>query len=124
MASIHSPSVCIPAGGWEITRFGDYRVDGVAPGAAPLSVNRAIIVKGLSRQLVYYWFKQRARNLTDEYVIKAVNVWDALIRNRTDGALVRITTPILAGEPVAAADQRLHTFLWAFYPNLPRFVPD
>jgi exosortase D (VPLPA-CTERM-specific) len=124
VASIHSPSVCIPAGGWEITRFGNYRVEGVAPGAAPLSVNRAIIVKGLSRQLVYYWFKQRARNLTNEYVIKAVNVWDALIRNRTDGALVRITTPIPAGEPVAAADQRLHAFLWAFYPNLPRFVPD
>jgi len=61
---------------------------------------------------------------TDAGVIKAVNVWDALIRNRSDGALVRITTPILAGEPVAAADQRLHTFLWAFYPSLPRFVPD
>ena len=58
----------------------------------PLPVNRVIIGLGDDRQLVYYWFAQRGRMLTNEYLVKWYIFWDALTRNRTDGALVRLTT--------------------------------
>jgi hypothetical protein len=42
---------------------------------------------GEHRQLVYYWFQQRGRNLPTS-AGEVVRHWDALTRNRTDGALV------------------------------------
>ena len=87
-------------------------------------MNRAVISKGLERRLVYYWFEQRGRRLTNEYAIKATNALDALTRGRTDGALVRVDTPILAWENPDAADGRLRGFLKEAYPLLRPHVPD
>ena len=56
-----------------------------------LRVNRAVIRLGESRLLVYYFFKQRKRVLTNEYMVKWFLMWDAIARNRTDGALVRLS---------------------------------
>ena len=67
---------------------------GVEVGGRPLEVNRVVIAKGSSRQLVYYWFDQRGRQMTNEYGVKWMIFWDALTRNRTDGALVRLVTPV------------------------------
>ena len=70
-------------------------------------VNRAIIQRGVDRMLVYYWFEQRGRQLTSDYAVKAYTVWDLLTRGRSDGALVRVITPIGRSEQEAAADERL-----------------
>jgi exosortase D (VPLPA-CTERM-specific) len=122
-ATIHSPTQCIPAGGWEIASFRTARILPQAPGG-PLDVNRAVIVHGLDRQLVYYWFELRHRRLTDELMIKAANVWDAIRLGRTDGALVRVTTPIRADEEVEAAEARLQDFLRASLPELDGYIPN
>jgi EpsI family protein len=97
------------------------RADGTA---VPLPANRAVIRKGLERQLVVYWFEQRGRRMTNDYMAKAVTVWDALTRGRTDGALVRLVTPMAPGESVRAAEARLAGFLHAGLPELPRFIPE
>ena len=75
-------------------------------------------------QLVYYWFEGRGRYLTNDYVAKAYTGLDALTRGRTDGALVRVITPIQAGATVEEADDHLQEFLGLVLPNLPRFVSE
>ena len=87
-------------------------------------VNRAVIQKGLSKQLVYYWFEQRGKRLTNDYIAKATVVYDSLTMGRTDGALIRFVTPIGAKEPEAAADARLQDFMKPVLERLPRFVPE
>ena len=87
--AVHSPKTCLPGGGWEIESFEVRNLAGVTPDGTPLPVNRVIIGLGDDRQLVYYWFAQRGRMLTNEYVVKWYIFWDALTRNRTDGALVQ-----------------------------------
>jgi EpsI family protein len=121
-SAMHSPEVCIPAGGWEVSRWGQYDVSLQQLGSTPLPVNRAIIQKGLSRQLVYYWFEQRGRHLTSDYWAKAYTVWDSVSRGRSDGALVRVVTPI-DNSDVEAADKRLQDFLNIAFKELPSFVP-
>jgi hypothetical protein len=44
--------------------------------------------------------------------------------NRTDGALVRIATPIGPSEGVAQARARAESFARQLVPMLPRFIPD
>jgi exosortase D (VPLPA-CTERM-specific) len=121
-SGMHSPEVCIPAGGWEVSRWGQFNVNLESPSFGQLNVNRAIIQKGQSKQLVYYWFEQRGRHVTSDYWAKAYTVWDSINRGRSDGALVRVVTPI-EGEGVDAADRRLNDFLKFAVKELPNFVP-
>ena len=62
-----------------------------------LPLNRVIIGRGSEKQLVYYWFEERGMKIANEYWSKLYLLRDALFANRTDGALVRLTTPIYPG---------------------------
>lgn len=122
-AEIHSPEVCIPAGGWEMSKI-ETREVVVETGGHSLTipVNRAIIQKGLARQLVYYWFDQGGRRLTSDHMAKLYLTFDAVWTGRTDGALIRAITPIVPGEPAEAADARLASLIGQTMPVLPRFI--
>lgn len=122
--SIHSPSSCLPGGGWRIQQFGQRTLPGVRLGTGPLRVNRAVIEQGVQRMVVYYWFQERGRDLTSEYAAKWYLLTDALTRDRTDGALVRFVAPLRDGEDAAAADARLERFSAAVVPLLHPYLPD
>ena len=121
--SVHSPRSCMPAGGWTISTLGQVTIPG-EEGAPGLRVNRALINLGEERQLVYYWFKQRDRVLTNEYVVKWYIFVDALTRQRTDGGLVRLITPLRLGEDASDGDARLQAFARIAEPELRPFLPD
>ena len=121
--STHSPRACLPGGGWRIDSLTQVPVASVRVGSQPLRVNRALIGYGGSRELVYYWFQQRGRVVTNEYLVKWYLLVDAVLRHRTDGALVRLIVPIEPGIPVSAADRELRRFAAAIAPQLPAYVP-
>jgi exosortase D (VPLPA-CTERM-specific) len=120
--AVHSPRSCLPGGGWQLREF-DQRTLPVRIDGEPLRVNRTLIELGNQRLLVYYWFQQRGRIVTNEFAVKWYLFWDAVTRHRTDGALVRLTTPLPLGSAEAAADQRLTELASLIGPDLPRFVP-
>jgi len=120
--SPHSPRVCVPGGGWSITDLKRVKL-GIEESNDPVNVNRAIIQNGQNKQLVYYWFKQRGRDIANEYWMKWYLLTDSLSRNRTDGSLVRLTTPILPHEKETDAENRLNEFLSKVNPMLDDFVP-
>jgi EpsI family protein len=76
--------------------------------------------KGATKQLSYFWFPSRDRVLTNAREMKIYNFWDALGRQRTDGAPVRLITPISANESAEEADRRLAEFTRAIVPVLAR----
>ena len=123
-ASAHSPAACLPGSGWRMSDFALYTVPGVQGIAGPLRVNRVIIQQGEGRQLVYYWFQERGRNVTNEYLVKWYLLWDAITLNRSDGALVRFVTPIGKGEEPSAADARLTDVIGKAMPALHDYLPD
>ena len=108
--SAHSPRTCIPGGGWQITSHTRRDLDGVNVAGHPLSVNRLVIEMGESKQLVYYWFQQRGRLITNEYLVKWFVFWDGLTKNRSDGALVRLVTPLRQGQDLEHADALMSDF--------------
>ena len=119
----HSPRQCMPGGGWEIRSLERHTVPGISIAGQPLNVNRVVIQKGEDRQLVYYWFKQRDRVLDKESHVKFYMVYDMITRQRSDGALVRLVTPVMRGEDLSKGDARLTAFATQFVPRLPEFVP-
>lgn len=121
--SVHSPRSCIPGDGWQITSFGQREFSDLQVQGAPLQVNRAVIEKGDYKQLVYYWFQQRGRSITNEYLVKWYLFYDAITMHRTDGALVRLVTSLDKGQDIAIADQRLHSFMQDMVTLLPDYLP-
>ncbi len=120
----HSPEVCLPGAGWEIAWL--ERVD-IAPEVgldAPWNLNRAVIQKGEARMMAYYWFEQHGRHVAWDFAAKFWLLWDGLTVGRTDGALVRLITPIQRGESDAEAEARLKSAFVETVAVLPRFVPD
>ncbi len=123
-ASAHSPRSCIPGGGWRITSLTTHPVQGVKIGNVPMMVNRLVIEKAETKQLVYYWFQQRGRIITNEYLMKWYLFWDAMTKSRTDGALMRLTTVLKPGQDISIADRRLESFSKEIAPITPEYVAD
>jgi exosortase D (VPLPA-CTERM-specific) len=123
-SGIHSPEVCLPVGGWEVFSIDPTEVSMPGTIYGNFIVNRAVIQKGTSKQLVYYWFEQRGKRMTNDYLAKISVVWDSLTKGRTDGALVRFVTPIMPNESESAADARLQRFMLMALDRLPQFIPE
>lgn len=120
---IHSPEVCLPAGGWEIFSLEPHEVSFPDTSFGTFEVNRAIIQNGLAQQVVYYWFEQRGQRFTNDFRAKISVVKDSLEIGRTDGALVRFVSPIGPGESPEDADARIQDVMGQTLKRLPRFIP-
>ncbi len=120
--SWHSPRQCIPGGGWKIAKHTIQKT--TTADGQPFSYNRMIIENSDNRQLVYYWYDQRGRKVANEFVMKFWLIVDAVTRKRSDGAMVRLITPITDEMTIEEGDAtlqsmqtRLQTFLPAYVPN-------
>jgi len=120
---VHSPEVCLPGSGWEIAWLERTDLTEVMGTDVPFRVNRAIIQKGETRMMVFYWFQQKQRRVAWDFAAKFWLMVDGVRTGRTDGALVRLTTPIALNEQDADAEARLMDVLRAIQKPLPRFIP-
>jgi exosortase D (VPLPA-CTERM-specific) len=130
-ASVHSPKTCMPGGGWELAQHTQHELNDVLTSPkTELNVNRVVIQKDKAKNLVYYWFQQRGRIVTNEYLAKWFIFVDALTRNRTDGALVRIIVDYSDTEVAeknrveSGAEKNLEDFVKALAPLLPEYIPE
>jgi len=121
--SIHSPATCLPGSGWSFDQTGTVRIVHVPGNNKTMEVNRAIMQFGPNRQITYYWFPCRGRILYNAYQLKIYNFWDALIQQRTDGALVRLITSVYEDETLKDAEERLQNFVRDVAPVLEEYIP-
>ncbi len=120
--SIHSPETCLPGSGWDFQNEGTVTV-AVTNNPFSVKINRAYMVKPGAQQVTYFWFSLRGRTVTHLWQVKLYNFWDALTRQRTDGALIRLVTPLYPSESLEDADRRLKDFMKKTLPVLEEFLP-
>jgi len=120
--SIHSPQNCLPGAGW--TFVSSRKIYLQSPELKNYPVGEYVIGNGTSRQVVLYWYLAHGRSIANDYVAKAYMMADAIRYNRTDGALVRLVTPLDSNESLASAQARVTKFADGLVPMLPRFIPN
>jgi EpsI family protein len=124
--TMHSPLNCLPGAGWNPVRRDVLAIPVNGMNIRDIRVNRIIIQRGISRQLVLYWYQSHGRVVASEYWGKIYTVLDAIRTNRTDAALVRIMCPIAGME--AGADKPAETeavaFIQLLFPLLERHLPE
>ena len=119
--TIHSPQHCLPGAGWNPEE--NNRITLSLPDHGPFPANRYVIAKAGARKLVLYWYWAHNRGVASEYWAKFYLVKDSIRMNRSDGALVRITTDMFPGETADAAQQRILPFAFAVSPLLNDYIP-
>ncbi len=121
--TIHSPMNCLPGAGWEPVSVGQLEIPNVGGTGRNIVVNRYVIQKGLDRQLVLYWYQNQGRVVASEYWSKAYLIHDAVMSNRTDGAMVRVIAPIRDEADGTQAEALARTFVHAVFPLLGGHLP-
>ena len=118
--NIHSPENCLPSSGWAVLSRKTVALD-LVPGRPPVPASVDLIQKGLERQLVLYWYQERGRTFSNEYLGRYYMIRDALLMRRTDGAMVRVSMTVTT-TPEAALKKELG-FLRSLAPVLSQYIP-
>jgi EpsI family protein len=129
-AVIHSPLNCLPGAGWQFIERERIALE-VPPGtrknaasSRPVTVNRVLMQKGEDHLVALYWYHERGRVIASEYASRVYMMLDAARYGRTDGALIRVVTPIdMHGDATDEAASRLTAFVRTIFPVLDGYLP-
>ncbi len=113
---VHPPEICYSGGGATIIK------KSVLPLNSTLKVNKFIIDDKDSCQLVVYWFKSANFQTYNYFKQQLKVVTDRMLRKKTSGALIRISTNIKDGNENAAL-QLIKSFAAQIAPLLEKYVP-
>ncbi len=120
--AIHSPQNCLPGAGWTFESAGTTNIAGTD--GKQYQVGEYIITDGTQKQEVLYWYRAHGRSIASDYRAKLYMLVDAIRYNRTDGALIRVITPLVSGESELAAHTRATRFAGELAALLPAYIPD
>ena len=119
---IHSPKNCMPGSGWDIVQSSLEELTVPGMPLNKVKVIKLILQKGPRRQIVLYWFQSRGRFIASEYMQKIYLVVDAVVKHRTDGAFVRLISPVEGIREKKTLD-RLKKFAALLIPVLEEYIP-
>jgi len=120
-ATPHSPRNCLPGDGWEPLEASMVTIP-LPQLLTSITVNRYLIQKDRDQQVVLYWYQSQGRAIAGELAARVQLVRNSIARHRTDGALVRISSPVYGS--VQETSDRLVKYVQAMYPALGDYLPD
>lgn len=107
---------------WGACEVREVKPHRVQVGRLSLEVNRASVVQEGEPAAVLYWYQLGHATLRDPYRAKLDQALRALLKRRSDGALVRVSAPLRGGPEEAVA--RAEGFVRAALPGLLRYFPE
>jgi len=124
-ATYHSPLNCLPGSGWVMSQQSTIRI--APPGRPAFIANKYVIQNGGHKELLIYWYQGRGRAVASEYWGKIYTVVDSVRLRRSDGAMVRITTPLDDKDTGTSLDKATTSAVDLAAKSssiLPEFIPD
>jgi EpsI family protein len=120
VGAAHSPLVCFPGQGWQLSNFEEksVTVDGET-----INLQRIIASTGRRKELLIYWFQSYDKTSSGTLVQKLNTLWSKFVSEKEDNAFVRVTVP-MAGITDEEAYQIGVKFINAFYPRFLDYVKD
>jgi EpsI family protein len=119
--TLHSPQNCLPGAGWSFESGGQLELTDAA--GQRHHVSEYTVANGTSRYEVLYWYRSSGNDIANDYSAKAYLLWRSIRDRRTDGALLRIMTRVVPGEPQDAARRRAIDFAEQMDPLLSPYLP-
>ena len=117
---LQSPKLVFPKG-WEYASMEEINI--------PLASGEAIDAAGLvtkkytDKRLVLFWYEVRGKAFAGDFRNRIELIKGLVLHGRTDGAVVRLATPIAEFESIDKAKDRLVSFSKDLYPALVQVLP-
>lgn len=121
--ALHSPKNCLPGSGWEPVRSEVIRIPNGAKPGSYFVANHYLVQKDEMQQDVIYWYQANQRIFASEYWGKIYLVTDALTKNRTDGAIIRLSAYRLSKDDNQNLETMRH-FAEQLSAALPQVLPN
>lgn len=112
-----------PGAGWSQIDEREVTFRVPAPDGRALEANLVVVEAGGRRYAIGYWYQIGPSAVASDHWFRARLLYNRLVRGRSDGALVRVASPLGSGEDSGAALARHTEFLRVFYPVLLRSLP-
>jgi exosortase D (VPLPA-CTERM-specific) len=117
----HAPASCLMGSGWDLRT--KQRLPPNPANGRSFPVQQMLLEKGGQSLLSNFWFQERGRTITSEYLNKAYLFYDSVTKGRTDGALVRVEMAMVPGQSVEDAQKVMDGFTVELKKILGPYVP-
>jgi EpsI family protein len=114
-ATAHSPLNCLPGNGWTMS---EPAVREVESASGRWLVREVTVSRGSARWAMAYWFQNRQRVDYNEFAARWHVFTDALRRERSDTAMIRVMTSVAAED--AASRAAVASFAGELIPQVER----
>jgi EpsI family protein len=119
----HNPYACFPSSGWAIVESYAVPVPAI-PYQDDVKVNYIMTKKGDIHLIVLHWYQSEGVKVLDTGLKQNVQrLIGKILRNRNDGAFVRLSTEVKANE-VSEAKERVFAFCQKILDLMPRYWPE
>ena len=116
----HTPRACYLAHGWDILEEADL----VSDAAAGHGAEEYLVESSGQQQLVLYWYRSfRTSGMVSTLALRLDHVLGKLSQGRGDGALVRLSTPLVGTSDRTAARALLLSFARLLEPEIAKRWP-
>jgi EpsI family protein len=88
-----------------------------------IEINRLIQHEDKRKKLVLFWYDLNGRVVADQFIAKAYTAWDSLRRNRTNGAIVVLTSDFHTDEDLSRTLAASQGFIQKIRPLLSDYFP-
>jgi len=117
----HSPEACLPGSGWEPVSVSNLPISVPASGIT-IDANQYVVRRAGIDMAVYYWYQTSRKTVASQYMYQIYAIPELLTHGRTDVALVRVITPVQAGNMDAAREVAIG-FIRQLFPVVRSFIP-
>ncbi|GEM_PF-400306 len=93
------------------------------PGGGAIDGAWMVLQKDTRKQVALYWYQDGAQTFSGEVAHRFHMAQKVIIHKRTEGAVVRIATPLSPSETIAQARERIAGFAASLYPELVKILP-
>lgn len=117
----HAPTSCLLGGGWIL--LSKQVVEPDMENGRTFPVRAMLMEQAGNRILANFWFEQRGRLITSEYLNKMYLLWDSIVINRTDGALIRAEMYLQPDQTMEEGQKLMDVFLADLKNILDGYIP-
>ncbi len=119
----HSPTVCLPASGWETKEILTHKITNV-PGFQNITITKMLAEHTDIRQLVYFWFQTKNKATPDKNIHRFHLTLHAIRRDNTHALFIRPITELRPKEDVQDAEERMDGFVREMLITLTQFLKE
>jgi len=114
----HNPDICYPAQGWDIIERSQRAVQ---VGDATIEVTRMLVRKGLTKQLILFYFQTGNRTTPELSGYRLRAIVQGILFNKIGTAIIRISAPVT--ETVEKTHSEESEFLKVIAPMIEQYIP-